>query len=109
MTNQQEESYEVDRKVISGLIKKALNEVEGIYAVKRGLWREGIKIENLQEGIKLSLELIIKDLELIIKEGNAIPQLVEETQKKVKQEVQRVLDKPVTKVNIKIKGIKHIS
>ncbi|GAH81678.1 unnamed protein product, partial [marine sediment metagenome] len=36
-------------------------------------------------------------------------QLVEETQKKVKQEVQRVLDKPVTKVNIKIKGIKHIS
>jgi len=108
MTNQQEESqnkqegYEVDRKVISGLIKKALNEVEGIYAVKRGLWGERIKIEYLQEGIGLSLELIIK-------EGNAIPQLVEETQKKVKQEVQRVLDKPVAKINIKIKGIKHIS
>lgn len=108
MTNQQKESqnkqegYEVDRKVISGLIKKALNEVEGIYAVKRGLWGERIKIEYLQEGIALSLELIIK-------EGNAIPQLVEETQKKVKQEVQRVLDKPVAKINIKIKGIKHIS
>lgn len=108
MTNQQKESqnkqegYEVDRKVISGLVKKALNEVEGIYAVKRGLWREGIEIEYLQEGIGLSLELIIK-------EGNAIPQLVEETQKKVKQEVQRVLDKPVAKINIKIKGIKHIS
>ncbi len=108
MTNQQKESqnkqegYEVDRKVISGLVKKALNEVEGIYAVKRGLWREGIKIEYLQEGIGLSLELIIK-------EGNAIPQLVEEAQKKVKQEVQRVLDKPVAKINIKIKGIKHIS
>ncbi len=108
MTNQQKESqnkqegYEVDRKVISGLIKKALNGVEGIYAVKRGLWGEKIKIEYLQEGIGLSLQLIIK-------EGNAIPQLVEETQKKVKQEVQRVLDKPVAKINIKIKGIKHIS
>ncbi len=108
MTNQQKESqnkqegYEVDRKVISGLIKKALNEVEGIYAVKRGLWGERIKIEYLQEGIGLSLQLIIK-------EGNAIPQLVEETQKKVKQEVQRVLDEPVAKINIKIKGIKHIS
>jgi len=108
MTNQQKESqnkqegYEVDRKVISGLIKKALNQVEGIYAVKRGLWREGIKIEYLPEGIGLSLQLIIK-------EGNAIPQLVEETQKKVKQEVQRVLDKRVAKINIKIKGIKHIS
>ena len=108
MTNQQKESqnkqedYEVDRKVISGLIKKALNEVEGIYAVKRGLWGERIKIEYLQEGIGLSLELIIK-------EGNTIPQLVEETQKKVKQEVQTVLDKPVAKINIKIKGIKHIS
>jgi len=108
MTNQQKESqnkqegYEVDRKVISGLVKKALNQVEGIYAVKRGLWGERIKIEFLEEGISIFLELIIK-------EGNAIPQLVEETQKKVKQEVQRVLDKPVAKINIKIKGIKHIS
>ncbi len=108
MTNQEkgnqnkEEGYEVDRKVISGLIKKALNEVEGVYAVKRSLWREKIKIESLPEGIGLSLELIIK-------EGIVIPQLVEEAQKKVKQEVQRVLDKPVAKINIKIKGIKHIS
>ena len=108
MTSQQKQSqnkqegYEVDRKVISGLIKKDLNQVEGIYAVKRGLWGERIKIEYLPEGIGLSLQLIIK-------EGNAIPQLVEETQKKVKQEVQRVLDKPVAKINIKIKGIKHIS
>ena len=101
-SQKKEEDYEVDKKVISGLIKKALNEVEGIYAVKRGLWGERIKIEYLQEGIGLSLELIIK-------EGNAIPQLVEETQKKVKQEVQRVLDKPVAKINIKIRGIKHIS
>lgn len=108
MTNRQKESqnkeegYQVDRKVISGLIKKALNEVEGIYAVKRGLWGGRIRIKFLEEGIGISLELIIK-------EGNAIPQLVEETQKKVKQEVEKVLDKPVTKVNIKIKGIKHIS
>jgi len=101
-SQKKEEDYEVDKKVISGLIKKALNEVEGIYAVKRGLWGERIKIEYLPEGIGLSLQLIIK-------EGNAIPQLVEETQKKVKQEVQRVLDKPVAKINIKIKGIKHIS
>ncbi len=108
MTDQQKESqnkeegYEVDRKVISGIIKKALNEVEGIYAVKRSLWGERIKIESLPDGIGLSLELIIK-------EGITIPQLVEETQKKVKQEVERVLDKPVSKINIKIKGIKHIS
>lgn len=108
MTNKQKESqnkeegYEVDKKVISGLIKKALNKVEGIYAVKRGLWGERIKIKYSPEGIGLSLELIIK-------EGNAIPQLVEEIQKKVKQEVQRVLDEPVAKINIKIKGIKHIS
>ncbi len=108
MTDQQKESqnkeegYEVDRKVIGGIIKKALNEVEGIYAVKRSLWGERIKIESLPDGMGLSLELIIK-------EGITIPQLVEETQKKVKQEVERVLDKPVSKINIKIKGIKHIS
>ena len=46
---------------------------------------------------------------MIIKEGNAIPQLVAETQKKVEGEVQRVLDKPVSRINIRIRGIKHIS
>jgi len=98
----EEEGYQVDRKVISGLIKKALDKIEGVYAVKRGLWGERIKIKSFGEEIGIFLELIIK-------EGNAIPQLVEETQKKVKQEVEKVLDKPVNKVNIKIKGIKHIS
>lgn len=108
MTNQQKESqnkeegYQVDKKVISGLIRKALNEVEGIYAVKRGLWGGRIRIKFLEEGVGIFLELIIK-------EGNAIPQLVEETQKRVKQEVEKVLDKPVAKVNIKIKEIKHTS
>ena len=61
MTDQQKESqnkqegYEVDRKVISEFVKKAVNEVEGIYAVKRGLRGERIKIEYLQEGIGLFL------------------------------------------------------
>jgi len=96
------EGYEVDKRVVGEIIKKALGEVEGIHAVKRSLFGEGIKIEFLKEGIGISLELIIK-------EGNAIPQLVEETQKKVKQEVQRVLEKPLLEVNIGIKGIKYTS
>jgi len=103
MVNQiKEGDYEVDRKVIIELVKKAINKVEGVVAVKKGLWGEKIKIKFLEKEIEIFLELIIEA-------GKAIPPLVEETQERVKQEVEKVLEKSVTKVNIKIKGIKHIS
>jgi len=48
-------------------------------------------------------------LALIVEEGSLIPQVVEEVQKKVSEEVQRSLGTSVARVNIKIKGIKFSS
>ena len=95
-----EKSYIIDRKVISELVRKSLSEIEGIHGVKRSLWRKGIRVKFLGEGIVISLELIIK-------EGNPVPELMEETQKKVKEEVEKVLEESVAKVNVRIRGIKH--
>ncbi len=100
MTEAQE--YEVDKKVTWGLIKKAVGQVEGIYSIKRSLFKEGIKVKKLEEGLAISLELLIR-------QGGFVPQIVEETQKKVSEEIEKILGTKVAKVDIKIRGIKSSS
>jgi uncharacterized alkaline shock family protein YloU len=96
------QEYEVDKKVTLGLIKKAVGQVEGIYGVKRSLFKEGIKVKKLEEGLAISLELLIR-------QGGFVPQIVEETQKKVSEEIEKILGTKVAKVDIKIRGIKFSS
>lgn len=98
----EEGSYEIDREVVIVLIKKALGRLEGVYAIKRGLLGERVKVKQSGEKIRISLELIIK-------EGSSIPQVVEETQKEIKEEIQKTLNRAVDRVYIKIKKIKAIS
>lgn len=96
------EGYEVDKKVTLGLIKKAVGQVEGIHGIKRSLFKEGIKVKKSEEGLAISLELLIS-------EGGFVPQIVEEVQKKVKEEIEKTLGTKVAKVDIKIRGIKSSS
>lgn len=98
----EEGSYEIDRKVVIALTKKALGRLEGVYAIKRGLFGERVKVKQSGEKIRISLELIIK-------EGSSIPQVVEETQKEITEEIQKTLNRAVDRVDIKIKKIKAIS
>lgn len=96
------QGYEVDKKVTLGLIKKAVGQVEGIHGIKRSLFKEGIKVKKSEEGLAISLELLIS-------EGGFVPQIVEEVQKKVKEEIEKTLGTKVAKVDIKIRGIKSSS
>ena len=94
--------YEVDKKVTFGLIKKAVGQIEGIHSIKRNLFREGIKVKESEEGLTISLELLVR-------EGGFVPQIVEETQKKVAEEIEKTLGTKIAKVDIKIRGIKSSS
>ncbi|TET94400.1 Asp23/Gls24 family envelope stress response protein [Candidatus Aerophobetes bacterium] len=96
------EGYEVDKRVTLGLIKKAVGQVKGIHGIKRSLFKEGIKVKKSEEGLAISLELLIS-------EGGFVPQIVEEVQKKVKEEIEKTLGTKVAKVDIKIRGIKSSS
>ncbi|MFQ6067072.1 MAG: Asp23/Gls24 family envelope stress response protein [bacterium] len=96
------QGYEVDRKVTLGLIKKAVSQVEGIHSIKKSLFGEGIKVRKLEEGLTISLELLMR-------EGGFVPEIVEETQKKVTEEIEKTLGTKVAKVDIKIRGIKSSS
>ncbi|MCK4522865.1 Asp23/Gls24 family envelope stress response protein, partial [Candidatus Aerophobetes bacterium] len=70
--------------------------------IKRSLFKEGIKVKKSEEGLAISLELLIS-------EGGFVPQIVEEVQKKVKEEIEKTLGTKVAKVDIKIRGIKSSS
>jgi uncharacterized alkaline shock family protein YloU len=98
---EKEVGYEVDKKVTLELIERVLSRIEGIYSVKKGLWEKGIRIKESEKGLDISLALIVE-------EGVLLPQVMEEVQKKVSEEVQKSLGTSVARVNIKIKGIKFL-
>jgi len=98
---EKEVKYEVDRKVTLKLIKRVLSRIQGVYSVKKDLWRKGIRMRELEGGLGVSLALVVE-------EGVLIPQMAEEVQKKVSEEVERSLGISIARVDIKIEGIKFL-
>jgi len=75
--------------------------IQGVYSVKRDLWGNGIKMRESEEGLNISLALIVE-------EGALIPQVAEEVQKKVSEELERSLGISIARVDIKIEGMKFL-
>ncbi len=98
---EKEGKYEVDRKVTLKLIKRVLSRIQGVYSVKKDLWRKGIRMRELEGGLGISLALVVE-------EGVPIPEMVEEVQKKISEELERSLGISITKVDIRIEGMKFL-
>jgi uncharacterized alkaline shock family protein YloU len=90
--------YKVDKKVIIECIKKSLGEIEGVHSIKKGLWGEKVKFKEVEGEMEISLGLIVK-------QGKSVPQIVQEAQKKLKEEIEKTFGTSVTKIDIQIKGI----
>ncbi|MBE0477534.1 Asp23/Gls24 family envelope stress response protein [Candidatus Aerophobetes bacterium] len=96
---EKENSYEVEKKVTINLIKKIVREVDGVHSIKSGFLGKTIRIKQDFEGMDISLGLVLK-------RGTFIPEVAQEVQKKLKQEMEKTLGTSVRKIDIKIKGIK---
>lgn len=94
-----ERAYQIEKKAIINLVKKLVSQIEGIYSLKRSLFGRSIKIKESEEGMEISLAIITK-------QGSSVPQIVQETQKKLKDEIEKTLGSPVKKVDVVVKGIK---
>ena len=99
---EEEKNYRVEKKVIIELISKIVKEVDGVYSIKKGILGKDIKIKETPEGPEIFLGLIVK-------RGTSVPVVVEELQRKIKQELEKTLTASVKKINIAIKGIKFSS
>lgn len=98
---EKEVKYEVDRKVTLELIKRVLSRIQGVYSVKKDLWKKGIRMRELEGGLGVSLALVVE-------EGVLIPQMAEEVQKKVSEELEKTLGISIARVDIKIEGMKFL-
>ena len=96
---EKKKNYRVDKKVVINLVKNSLAKIEGIYSLKKSLWGEEVKIRGKETEIEIKLGLIVK-------EGCYIPQIVQQAKKDVKEEIEKTLGISVTKINIRIRGIK---
>lgn len=96
---EKEKAYQVEKKALVDLVSRTVREVEGVHAIKRGLFGKHIKIKETEEGMFISLGIIIR-------KGVSIPLVVEKVQRGLLEEVKIVLGAPVKKINITVKGIK---
>jgi len=96
---EKKKNYKVDKKVVINLVKNSLAKIKGIYSLKKNLWGEEVKIREKETEMEIELGLIVK-------EGCYIPQVVQQVQKEVKEEAEKTLGISVTKINIRIRGIK---
>ncbi|MCD6082958.1 Asp23/Gls24 family envelope stress response protein [Candidatus Aerophobetes bacterium] len=94
----EEKGYKVDKKVMIDFIKKSVEEVEGVFSIKKGLWGRKVKFKESDEGIEVFLGLVIR-------RGNSVPQVVEEIQRKLIREIEETFGISVKKVDVQIKGI----
>ncbi|HHJ00632.1 MAG TPA: Asp23/Gls24 family envelope stress response protein [Candidatus Aerophobetes bacterium] len=94
----EEKGYKVDKKVMIDFIKKSVEEVEGVFSIKGGLWGRKIRFKESDEGIEVFLGLVIR-------RGNSVPQVVEEIQRKLIREIEETFGISVKKVDVQIKGI----
>jgi len=91
--------YQIKKRVVVELISKVVSEVEEVHSIKKTLLGKNIKVKETREGKEILLGLIVK-------RGVSIPGVVEEVQKKLKEEIEKTLGIPVRKIDITIKGIK---
>ena len=96
---ERESNYQVEKKVLINLIKKIVKEVDGVHSIKTGFLGKNIRMKQDFEGMDISLGLVLK-------RGTSVPQIAQEVQKKLKQEMEKTLGTSVRKVDIKVKGIK---
>lgn len=97
----EEKTYKIEKKVLTKLIKKEIKQIEGVWSVKKGLFGDNIQIKQTPEGTEIKIGLVVK-------KGNFIPTIVEEVQKRIKEEIEENLGIKVKKIDVIIKGIKFI-
>lgn len=94
-----ETNFQVEKKVLVNLIRKIVEEVEEVYSIKTAFFGKDIRIKQDLEGMDISLGVIVK-------RAASIPQVAQQIQNNLKQELEKTVGTSVRTVAVKVKGIK---
>lgn len=96
--------------VVAAIAGLAANEVDGVYST----WGNGKKevigklvAKNASKGVRVTMEEdnVRVDMHITMKYGHSIPEVVEQVQERVSQQIETMTGLHVPEVNIRIAGV----
>ena len=97
--------------VVAAIAALAATEIDGVYSMAGNITNELIGklgMKNLSKGVKILMEggIVRVDMMVVVNYGYSIPEVSEQVQDRVSQQIENMTGLSVSEVNVRIAGVK---
>lgn len=97
--------------VVAAIAALAATEIDGVYSMAGNITNELIGklgMKNLSKGVKILMEggIVRVDMMVVVNYGYSIPEVSEQVQERVDQQIENMTGLSVSEVNVRIAGVK---
>ena len=97
--------------VVAAIAALAATEIDGVYSMAGNITNELIGklgMKNLSKGVKILMEggIVRVDMMVVVNYGYSIPEVSEQVQERVGQQIENMTGLSVSEVNVRIAGVK---
>lgn len=97
--------------VVAAIAALAATEIDGVYSMAGNITNELIGklgMKNLSKGVKILMEggIVRVDMMVVVNYGYNIPEVSEQVQERVSQQIENMTGLSVSEVNVRIAGVK---
>jgi len=103
-------SVQVHRKVFSEIISSAINEVDGVRLIQKGLGNKVFVLFGQKDAPGIDIKVddnheVTLDVKVLVKYGMNIPDAAKRIQETIKSMIDKTLDVSVKDINVNVQGI----
>ena len=97
--------------VVAAIAALAATEIDGVYSMAGNITNALIGklgMKNLSKGVKILMEggIVRVDMMVVVNYGYSIPEVSEQVQERVSQQIENMTGLSVSEVNVRIAGVK---
>ena len=97
--------------VVAAIAALAATEIDGVYSMAGNITNELIGklgMKNLSKGVKILMEggIVRVDMMVVVNYGYSIPEVSEQVQERVSQQIENMTGLSVSEVNVRIAAVK---
>ena len=97
--------------VVAAIAALTATEIDGVYSMAGNITNELIGklgMKNLSKGVKILMEggIVRVDMMVVVNYGYSIPEVSEQVQERVSQQIENMTGLSVSEVNVRIAGVK---
>ena len=98
--------------VVAAIAALAATEIDGVYSMAGNITNELIGklgMKNLSKGVKILMEggIVRVDMMVVVNYGYSIPEVSEQVQERVGQQIENMTGLSVSELNVRIAGVKR--